>query len=100
MPRSNGAPEPLSQIGVLAAGIQLQNIMTQLLEKAFKQAARLPDEGQDEFARLMLAELASEQRWADLFARPESEDLLEQLADEALAEHRAGKTQRLNPDDL
>ena len=74
--------------------------MTQLLEKAFKQAAQLPNKEQDEFARLMLAELASEQRWAELFARPESEDLLERLADEALAAHRSEKTQPLDPNEL
>lgn len=74
--------------------------MTQLLEKAFKQAAQLPEEGQDEFARLMLAELESEQRWAGLFATPESEDLLERLADEALTAHRAGNTKPLDLDDL
>lgn len=64
--------------------------MTQLLEKAFEQASRLPEDEQDDFARMMLAELESEQRWGALFARPESEDLLENLADEALAAHRTG----------
>ena len=44
--------------------------------------------------------LESERRWAELLARPESEDLLEGLADEALTEHRAGRTRRLNMDDL
>ncbi|MGI9175124.1 MAG: hypothetical protein ACR2GR_07390 [Rhodothermales bacterium] len=48
----------------------------------------------------MLAELESEQRWAELFARPESEELLERLADEALAAHRAGQTRPLDPDEL
>lgn len=75
-------------------------MMTQLLEKAFEQASLLPDEDQDEFARLMLAELESEQRWAELLARPESEDLLERLADEALAAHRAGRTSPLDPKEL
>ena len=75
-------------------------MVTQLLEKAFERASQLPDDEQDEFARLMLAELESEQRWADLFSLPESEDLLERLADEALAAHRAGRTKPLNPEDL
>ena len=74
--------------------------MTQLLEKAFTRASQLPDEEQDEFARLLLAELESERRWAELFARPESEELLERLASEALADHRAGKTRPLDPSDL
>ncbi len=74
--------------------------MTQLLQKAFKEAARLPDEGQDEFARLMLAELESEQRWTALFARPESDELLERMADEALSAHQAGTARPLSLDDL
>ncbi len=74
--------------------------MTQLLEKAFEQASQLAEEDQDEFARLMLAELESERRWAELFARPESEELLGRMADEALAAHRAGRTRPLDPEDL
>ncbi len=70
--------------------------MTQLLQKAFERAAKLPQEEQDKFARFLLAELESERRWAELFSRSESEDLLEQLANKALAEHRAGRTQPLD----
>jgi hypothetical protein len=39
---------------------------------------------------------ASERRWDDSFAA--STDVLAQLADEALAEHRAGRTEPLDPD--
>lgn len=67
--------------------------MNQLLQKAFERAAELPPVEQDRFARFLLAELESERQWSELFARPESEDLLERLADEALSEHRAGRTQ-------
>ena len=67
--------------------------MTQLLQKAFERAAELSQEEQDKLARFLLAELESEQQWAELFSRSESEDLLERLADEALAAHRAGRTQ-------
>lgn len=72
--------------------------MNQLLHQAFERAADLPREEQDRFARFLLAELESEDRWAELFARPESEDLLERLADKALSEHRAGRTQPLAGD--
>jgi hypothetical protein len=58
--------------------------MTQLLSAAFARAAQLTEKEQDEFARLMLAELDAEHCWSELFARPESEDLLERLAVEAL----------------
>jgi hypothetical protein len=72
--------------------------MTQLLEQAFNEVSKLSELEQNIVARWMLAELDSERRWTKAFA--ESEDLLGQLADEALAEHRQGKTKLLNPDDL
>ncbi len=74
--------------------------MTQLLQQAFERAAALPHEEQDRFARLMLAELESEERWAELFSRPESEELLEKMADEALAAHRAGLTELLRTEEM
>lgn len=74
--------------------------MTQLLQKAFERAAKLPQEEQDKFARFLLAELESERRWVALFSRPESEDLLERLADEALTAHRSGRTQPFNIEKL
>ena len=74
--------------------------MTQLLQEAFARAGELPVAEQDRFARFLLAELEADRRWADLFARPESEDLLEGLADEALSEHQAGRTRPLIVDDL
>ena len=72
--------------------------MTELLQKAFDEAARLPADEQNTFAAWMLEELRSEQRWNELFAR--SQDLLAKMADEAMAEHRAGKTLPLDPDTL
>ena len=74
--------------------------MNQLLQEAFEKAAELPEAEQDRFARFLLAELESERQWAEMFARPESEDLLERLADDALSEHRAGRTRPLNTEDL
>ncbi|HEX7408289.1 MAG TPA: hypothetical protein VF515_11655 [Candidatus Binatia bacterium] len=72
--------------------------MTKLLEKAFAEAAKLPDDDQDALAQAVLAELASERRWDELFAG--STDVLSELAQEALAEHRAGRTKALDPDTL
>ena len=74
--------------------------MNQLLQEAFEKAAELPQAEQDRFARFLLAELESERQWAELFARPESEDLLERLGDEALSEHRAGQTRSLTSENL
>jgi hypothetical protein len=70
--------------------------MTKLLERAFSEASKLPQEEQDALAALLLEELASEQRWGQAFAK--SEDQLSRLADEALDEHRQGKTQPLEKD--
>ena len=72
--------------------------MTKLLEEAFAEAAKLPEQDQDALAAVLLEELASERRWDQAFA--DSADLLAQLADQALAEHRAGKTQVLDPERL
>lgn len=72
--------------------------MTELLKKAFDEASRLPESDQNWIAAMMLDTLRSEQRWNDLFER--SQDMLEKMADEALAEHRAGKTLPLGPDNL
>jgi hypothetical protein len=64
--------------------------MTQLLQRAFTEASKLPDAEQDAFASLLLAELDSERRWAQAFAS--SHDQLATLADEALAEFDAGES--------
>ena len=62
--------------------------MTQLLERAFSEATQLPPEAQDAVAEWLMGELESERRWDAAFAR--SAGSLALLADEALAEHRAG----------
>ena len=70
--------------------------MTRLLEQAIAQAQQLPEEDQEAIASIILREIESERRWSELFSRPESADLLARLADEALAEHRAGRTRKLD----
>ena len=66
-------------------------------EEFAKAAEKLPDHEQDEFARWLLAKIEADERdWdADAFAR--SADKLERLADEAIAEHRAGRTRPFDP---
>ncbi len=74
--------------------------MNQILQQVFERASELPEEEQDRFARFLLSELDSERLWAELFSRPESEEMLERLADEALAAHRAGLTEPLDAQEL
>lgn len=64
--------------------------MTELLDKAIQQISKLPPEEQDAVATILLEEIKAEQRWADLFSK--SENLLKDLAQEALTEHRSGLT--------
>ncbi len=72
--------------------------MTRLLEKAIAEVSRLSEQEQDAIANWILNELTAERRWDQMFAN--SEDVLAQLADDALAEHREGRTQALDPDRL
>lgn len=72
--------------------------MTRLLEKAFEKASKLPEAEQDDFAEFILDELNSERRWEQAFK--DSQDELEQLADEALDEDEAGNSQELDPNRL
>jgi hypothetical protein len=72
--------------------------MTRLLERAFKEASKLPEVEQNALAKWVMEELESEGKWAKAFAA--SEDVLANLADEALAEHKQGRTKPLNLKDL
>ena len=72
--------------------------MTKTLEKAFAEASRLAPKDQNVFAKWMLAELESEARWQRAFKKTPSR--LAELADEALSDHHAGRTRRLEPKSL
>ncbi|MDP2954479.1 MAG: hypothetical protein Q8O76_14345 [Chloroflexota bacterium] len=72
--------------------------MTKLLGKAVAELSKLPEGEQDAIAAWLLEELTSERRWERLFST--SHDALAVLAEEALAEHRQGGTQQLEPDRL
>ena len=67
--------------------------MTQLLEKVVEELRNLPPAEQDAVAAVLLRELASEHGWSHLFAG--SQEKLARMAEEALAEHRAGNTKPL-----
>lgn len=71
--------------------------MTQLLEKVFAQVEKLPEVEQNALAKWLLNELSSERNWDKAFA--ESENALEELADEAVRDHKKKKTHPLDPDD-
>jgi hypothetical protein len=72
--------------------------MTELLRKAFEEASKLPPQDQDALASVLLVEIEGEQEWDG--ALSETQDQLASLADAALAEHRAGKTETLDLEKL
>ena len=72
--------------------------MTRLLEQAITKARELPEAEQDAIGQLVLDEIQSERHWDELFAK--TPEKLRKLADEAWAEHEAGKTEPLDPEKL
>ena len=72
--------------------------MTKLLERAFKEASKLPQIEQNALAKWVMEELEAEGKWEKAFAG--SEDILDILADEALAAHKQGRTKPLNIEEL
>jgi hypothetical protein len=72
--------------------------MTKLLKKAFQEASKLPDIEQNSLAKWLMEELEAERKWDQAFA--ESEDALDQLADDALEAHKQGKTKPLDIEKL
>lgn len=74
--------------------------MTKLAEQAWAAIQELDDREQDRLALMILEDIESERKWDKLFARPESQELLEEWADEALENYRAGRTSPLIPEEL
>jgi hypothetical protein len=70
--------------------------MTELLERAFKEASKLPEREQDSVAALLLEELTSEKRWDQAFGA--SQPQLAAMARDALREFEAGETLPLDTD--
>jgi hypothetical protein len=72
--------------------------MTTLLQQAFAEAAKLSADEQDLLASRLLAEMTAEDDFDRAIAS--SAHKLAGLAQEALAEHRTGLTEELDPERL
>ena len=72
--------------------------MTKALEEVFREASKLPEAEQNALAEAIKAEMQSEKDWDRSFAG--SLDVLERLADEAIADYRAGRTKPIDPDKM
>jgi hypothetical protein len=78
--------------------MEAERAMTKALKDAFKEAEKLPEREQDQLAAAIHAEIEAERAWEAQLAA--SGTALGALADEALAEHRSGRTIPLDPDEL
>ncbi|MFO0889139.1 MAG: hypothetical protein U0790_08360 [Isosphaeraceae bacterium] len=74
--------------------------MSKLMELAFQKASQLPEQDQEAIASIILQEIESERHWDELFARPESAEILSRMADRALEAARAGRARKLDLGDL
>lgn len=72
--------------------------MTQLLEKALAEVAKLTPEAQDAVAALILEELEDEQRWDEACAA--SQPQLAKLAKKVRDDIRAGRVRKMGIDEL
>ncbi len=72
--------------------------MTTILQEAFAKAAALPPAEQEILAARLLAELAVVDEIDRAIAA--GKEVLADFARQGLAEHRAGHTQKLDPDTL
>jgi hypothetical protein len=72
--------------------------MTELPEQAISHLKNLSINDQDAIASMILEELGDNMRWDKAFA--DSPDVLAKLAATTISEHRAGKTQELDPEIL
>jgi hypothetical protein len=72
--------------------------MTAALQKAFTQAAKMPDDLQEQLARQLLEDIEGEKKWDVTLAK--SQKVLEQLARRAKEASRQGKTRKKGFDEL
>lgn len=66
------------------------------LVEVFAEAAKLPEDEQCSLAEAIRAEIRSDENWDKLLTG--AQDEFEHLADEALADHRAGRTKPIIPE--
>jgi hypothetical protein len=72
--------------------------MSKLLDEAYAIAKKLPEEEQEAIGALLLAEIEDNRRWDELLAQPS--EVIERMANQALEDHRLGRTVPLDPESL
>lgn len=72
--------------------------MTNRLDEAYAAAKELPEDEQEAIGAVLFAEIDADRRWDELFAQPS--EVMERMADQALEDHRRGRTLPLDPETL
>ena len=72
--------------------------MTKMLSDAFEKASQLPEDLQDELARMLLDELTWEKSWDRTLSGSSSK--LDEMAEDALKDYHAGRTKEMGFDEL
>jgi hypothetical protein len=72
--------------------------MTQMLEKAFAKAAKMPAELQEQLAEQLLEDIEGEMKWYSTLRK--SQKLLERMARDAREARKHGKTRKKGFDEL
>lgn len=72
--------------------------MTQMMEQAMKEVAKLPDGQQDALAALLFEEIADENRWQETFAKSQSQ--LAKVAAKVREDIQAGRVRPGGIDEL
>ena len=72
--------------------------MTKLLSEAIDTLRRLPADEQDRYAGFLLREIEEDREWEQTSVK--HADKLRKLADQAIADDRAWRTEELDPDKL
>ena len=72
--------------------------MTILLAGLIKKIDAFPEEIPDEIAKQILEDIENELRWQETLAQPQGK--LEQLAEKALEDPKAGRTKKMGFDEL
>ena len=90
--------EALKEELELMRGFLPSDALTSPWGEVLLRAKMLPEADQRALAKWLAAEISDERKWQRSFAA--SRGRLGELADEALAEYRAGRTQLLDPDKL
>lgn len=75
-----------------------RNMMVDRLKQVFAMAEQLPAEEQEALAEILLEEMQASAQWDALFADPRSQQVLDWLVDEAIAEDDAGETEEIAGD--